>query len=69
MKVETEYLCERRVLRKIFGPKTEVLIGGWKKLYHDKIYALFFSPDIMAIESRRMRYSVMWDARDMDTVF
>jgi hypothetical protein len=46
---------EYRVLRIIFGPKRDVLIGGWRKP-HDKLHNLYSSPNmIRMIKSRRMR--------------
>jgi hypothetical protein len=62
-KLETEFLFEKRVLRRIFGPKTELVTGGWRRLHNDELRDLFFWPDniIMAIESWRIGFSVMWD--------
>jgi hypothetical protein len=48
---------ENRVLRKIFGPKTEE-DGSWRKLHNDELYNLYSSPNIvMVIKSRRMRWA------------
>jgi hypothetical protein len=38
-------VIENRVLRRIFGPKSDEIIGGWRK-FHDELYNLFFSPSI-----------------------
>jgi hypothetical protein len=38
---------EKRVLRKIFGPKREK-DGSWRKL-HDEIYSLYSSPNIIRV--------------------
>jgi hypothetical protein len=47
---------ENRVLRKIFGPKTEE-DGLWRKLHNDELYSLYSSPNIVrVIKSRRMRW-------------
>jgi hypothetical protein len=45
---------EKRVLRKIFGPKREE-DGSWRKLHNDELHSLYFSPNIFrVIKSRRM---------------
>jgi hypothetical protein len=45
------------VLRRIFGPKTEV-DGSWTKLHNDEIHSLYSSPNIVTvIKSRRMRWA------------
>jgi hypothetical protein len=48
---------ENRVLRKIFGPKRDEVIGGWRKL-HNEEHNLYCSPSIIRmIKSRRMRWA------------
>jgi hypothetical protein len=34
---------ENRVLRRIFGPKRDEVIGGWRKL-HEELHNLYCSP-------------------------
>jgi hypothetical protein len=47
---------ENRVLRGIFGPKRDEVIGGWRKLHNEELYNLYSSPSIVRIiKSRRMR--------------
>jgi hypothetical protein len=49
---------ENRVLRRIFGPKRDEVIGGWRKLHNEKLHNLYSSPDIIRIiKSRRMRWA------------
>jgi hypothetical protein len=49
-------LFENRILRKIFGPKTEKQGAGWRKLHNEELYDLYFSTGIIrVIESRRLR--------------
>jgi hypothetical protein len=40
---------EDMVLRKIFGSKTEVATGGWRKLHTEKLCDLYSSPDIIKV--------------------
>jgi hypothetical protein len=32
---------EKRVLRRIFGPKRDVVMEGWRKLHNEEIFGLF----------------------------
>jgi hypothetical protein len=49
---------ENRVLRKIFGPKTNEVVGGWKKLHNEELHNLYCSPSIIRIiKSRRTRWA------------
>jgi hypothetical protein len=49
---------EKRVLRRIFGPKRDEVTGGWRKLRNEKLRNLYFSPSIIRIiTSRRMRWA------------
>jgi hypothetical protein len=46
------------VLRRIFGPKRDVVTGEWRRLHNKEIYALYSSPDsIRVIKSRRLRWA------------
>jgi hypothetical protein len=48
---------ENRVLRRIFGPKRDEVIGEWRKLHDVKLHDLYSSPTIVwVIKSRRMRW-------------
>ena len=45
------------MLRRIFGPKRDRVIGEWRKSYIKELNALYSSPRIvLAIKSRRMRW-------------
>jgi hypothetical protein len=40
-------VSENRVLRKIFGPKTDDVIEGWIKLHNEELYNLYGSQGII----------------------
>jgi hypothetical protein len=48
---------ENRVLREIFGPKRDEVMGEWRKLHNEELNDLYSSPSIIRIiKSRRMRW-------------
>jgi hypothetical protein len=47
---------ENNVLRRVFEPKMEEMVGGWKKLHGEELHNLYALPDIRVITSRRMRW-------------
>jgi hypothetical protein len=49
---------ENRVLRRMFGPKTDEVAGGWRKLHNEELHGLYSSPSIVrVIKARRMRWA------------
>jgi hypothetical protein len=49
---------ENRVLRRIFGPKSDDVTGEWSKLHNEELHDLYSSPSIIRIiKSRRMGWS------------
>jgi hypothetical protein len=44
---------ENRVLRGIFGPKRDEVIGGWRKLHNVELHNLYSSPSIIRIINSR----------------
>jgi hypothetical protein len=47
---------ENRVLRRIFGLKTDEVMGEWRKLHNKELRDLYSSPSIIRIiKSRRMK--------------
>jgi hypothetical protein len=48
---------ENRVLRRIFGPMRNGVMGGWRKLHNEELPNLYSSPSIIGIiKSKRMRW-------------
>jgi hypothetical protein len=46
------------VLRRIFGPKKDEVIGGWRKLHNEELHNLYSSPSIIRMaKSRMMRWA------------
>jgi hypothetical protein len=49
---------ENRVLRRIFGPKRDEVMGEWRKLHNVELHNLYSSPDIIRqVKSRRLRWA------------
>jgi hypothetical protein len=45
-------VSENRVQRRIFGPKGEEVVGGWRKLYNEELHNLYCSPNIIRLISQ-----------------
>jgi hypothetical protein len=61
---------ENRVLRRIFGPKRDEVMGGWRKLYNEELHDLYSLPSIIRmIKSGRMKWAGyvarMWEKRNV----
>jgi hypothetical protein len=51
-------VSENRVLRRIFGPKRDEVMGEWRKLHNAEVCNFYSSPSIIRIiKSRRMRWA------------
>jgi hypothetical protein len=49
-------LFEKRVLRRMFGPRRDEVTGGWRKLHNEELHNLYSSQSIIRIiKSRMMR--------------
>jgi hypothetical protein len=49
---------ENRVFKRIFVPKRDEAIGGWRKLHNEELQTLHSSPSIIRMmKSRRMRWA------------
>jgi hypothetical protein len=47
-------VSEKRVLRKIFGPRSNEVTGEWRRLHNEELNALYSSPNIFrVIKARR----------------
>jgi hypothetical protein len=48
-------MFENGVLRRIFGPKRDEVIGEWRKLHNEELHDLYSSLSIIRIIKSRMR--------------
>ena len=49
-------MFENKALRRIFGPKSSEVTGGWRKLHYEELNDLYSSLNIVRlIKSRRIR--------------
>jgi hypothetical protein len=48
---------ENRVLSRIFGPKREEVMGGWRKLHNEELHNLYCSPSVIRIIKSRLRWA------------
>jgi hypothetical protein len=54
-------VSENKVLRRIFGPKSDEVRGEWRRLHNKELYALYSSPNIIwVIKSRSFDGQDMW---------
>jgi hypothetical protein len=51
-------VLENRVLRGIFRPRRDEVMGGWRKLHNEELHNFYYSPSVIEIiKSRRMRWT------------
>jgi len=49
-------VSENRVLRRIFGPKKEEVVGSWRRLHTKELHNLYTLPNIIrVIKSRSVK--------------
>jgi hypothetical protein len=58
-------MFEDRLLRRIFGPKREEVVAGWRGLHYEELQNMYSSLNIMwLIKARRMRWAVLKHSGD-----
>jgi len=40
-------MFENRVLRRVFGPKTDEVVGEWRRLHNEELRKLFPLPNVI----------------------
>ena len=49
---------ENRVLRRVFGPKSDEVAWDWRKLHNEELNDLYSLPNIVrVVKSRKMRWA------------
>jgi hypothetical protein len=48
---------DKRVLRRIFGPKRDELPGEWRKLHNEELYDQYSQNIVEVIKNRRTRWA------------
>jgi hypothetical protein len=65
---------KNKVLRRIFGSKTETVTGGWRPLHNKELHDLYCSSEVITVnKSKQMRWvghvANPWGRREMHSVW
>jgi hypothetical protein len=42
---------KNRVLKKVFGPKTDEVTGQWRRLHNEELYDLYCPPNVIQVST------------------
>jgi hypothetical protein len=45
---------ENRVLKKMFGPKRDEVIGGWRNMHNEELHNFYSSPSVITMNKSRI---------------
>jgi hypothetical protein len=51
---------EDRVLRRISGPKRDIVVGGWRKLHNEELHNLYSWPNIIRMIRMHEKNAYIW---------
>jgi hypothetical protein len=55
---------ENRMVRRIFGPKMDENVGGWRKLHNEELHTLYSSPNIIRMIDEMGRACSMYEGEE-----
>jgi hypothetical protein len=61
-------MFENRVLRRIFAPKRDRVMGWWRKLHNEELHNLYSSPSIIEVEKDEVGWTCGTNGREEERI-